>query len=435
VRRAWQVVLAGSAVVALVLGAAAVGSFGAHGSGGTPAATPVQPSPPGSALSKGIAAAQSMLAQNPRDYATWADLGLSYVQQAKATVNPSYYGKAEGAVARSLTLNTAVNFKGWGARAALKAAEHDFRGARDAALRGITIDGYNGVLYGALGDAYTQLGEYDKAATAIEKMNQLRPGVPSFTRGSYVFELRGDVPRAKAALDTALSDSSDPGNLAFTQNYLAELAFNYSGDARPALEHFQAGLLADPADSVLLAGRAKAEAALGQVDQALADYRTVVSTIPQPQYVLELAELEQSRHEPDAKRQYALFHTEEELFTANGVTLDVEPTLFEADHGSPAKALQYAAAGWRVRPFLEMADAYAWAEYVNGHYPAALGWAGKASATGWHNALFLFHRGMINKAMGRTAAARTDLRAALALNPHFNVLQVPVARAALTALH
>ncbi len=57
-RRAWQVVLAGSAVVALVLGAAAVRSFGARSSGGTPAATPAQPSPPGGALSKGIAAAQ-----------------------------------------------------------------------------------------------------------------------------------------------------------------------------------------------------------------------------------------------------------------------------------------------------------------------------------------------------------------------------------------
>ncbi len=430
--------LAGSAVVALVVGVFAVGSLGGARKGGKaePSSNvPAQPAAPISLLAKGITAAQRTLAQNPKDYATWADLGLGYVQQAKATVDPSYYGKAEGAVARSLSLNTTENFKGWGARAALKAAEHDFRAARDAALRGIKIDGYNSVLYGALGDAYTQLGEYDKAAAAIDKMNQLRPGVSSFTRASYVFELRGNVPRARAALEQALSDTSDPGNIAFTQNYLAELAFNYGGDAKGALQHFQAGLLADPSDKTLLAGKAKAEAALGQTKQALTNYRTVVSTVPQPQYVLELAELEQSLHDPDAKRQYALFHTEEQLFIANGVTLDVEPTLFEADHGNPAKALQYAAAGWKVRPFLEMADAYAWAEYVNGHYPAAMAWAAKASSTGWRNALFLYHRGMIEKAMGQAAAARTDLRASLAVNPHFNVLQVPMARATLASLH
>jgi len=437
VRRGAQLVLAGSAALALAVGLFTVGSPGGSrtgGSGGAPSSAPAQPNAPADPLAKGIMAAQTRLAQNPNDYGTWADLGLGYVQQAKATVDPSYYGKAEGAVARSLKLNTTENFKGWGARAALKAAEHDFRAARDAALHGIRIDGYNSVLYGALGDAYTQLGDYDLAAKAVDKMNQLRPGVPSFTRASYVFELRGDVPQARAALDRALSDSKDPGNMAFTQNYLAELSFNYGGDAAAALQHFQAGLTADPRDFVLLAGKAKAEAALGRVDQALTDYRTVVAAVPQPQYVLELAELEQSRHLGDATKQYSLFHTEEQLFTANGVTLDVEPTLFEADHGSPAKALQYAAAGWKVRPFLEMADAYAWAEYVNGHYPAALGWSDKAAATGWHNALFLFHRGMIEKAMGRPAPAKADLAAALKVNPHFNVLQAPVAHKALASL-
>jgi len=433
--------VAGAGVLAV-----AGGLFTSSGAGGSPSTQPTQPSqsvpaggsaapaPAVDALTKTILLAQQMLASRPQDYATWAALGLGYVQQAKATVDPSYYGKAEGAVARSLALNSTVNFSGWGARAALKAAEHDFRGARAAALRGISIDGYDSELYGALADADTQLGAYDQAAAAVQRMNQLRPGVAAFTRASYVFELRGQVPRARSALVMALQDSPDPADIAFAQDYLGELALNYGGDARAALQHFHAGLQADPRDFASLAGQAKAEAALGQLGRALVDYRAVVSAVPQPQYVLELGELEQSQHNPDAARQYTLFRTEEQLFTANGVTLDTEPTLFEADHGDPAAALRYAAAGWRVRPFLEMADAYSWAEYVNGHYPAALGWADKAAGTGWRNALFLFHRGMIEKALGRSAAASTDLHTALTLNPHFNPLQTPVAQHALTAL-
>jgi len=159
-----------------------------------------------------------------------------------------------------------------------------------------------------------------------------------------------------------------------------------------------------------------------------------VADVPQPQYVLELGELEESLGMADAQTQYKLFRVEEDLFRANRVILDVEPTLFEADHGNPKKALAYAQQGWKARPFLEMADAYAWAEHVNGNDAAALGWASKASTTGWRNALFLFHRGIIHQGLGDKATAKRDLMAALALNPHFAPLGVQQARKALAEL-
>jgi Flp pilus assembly protein TadD len=81
-----------------------------------------------------------------------------------------------------------------------------------------------------------------------------------------------------------------------------------------------------------------------------------------------------------------------------------------------------------------MADAYAWALYTNKRYAEALRWSDRALATGWTNALFRFHRGMIEKSLSRRAAARADLQAALTLNPHFSPLKVPRARAALVGL-
>lgn len=115
---------------------------------------------------------------------------------------------------------------------------------------------------------------------------------------------------------------------------------------------------------------------------------------------------------------------------ANGVVLDVEPTLFEADRGDPKKALLDAVAAG-VRPFLEMADAYSWAEYVNGDYAAELQWADRAQGTGWKNALFLFHRRLIENELGRTAQVRGGSHPGASAQPHFNVLPVPVARPAL----
>lgn len=385
-------------------------------------------------LSAAIAAEQATLAHAPGDYRTWAALGLAYVQQAKAKVDPSFYAKATGALQRSLDLDRTDNFAGYGGEAALQAALHNFRAARALALRGIAINRYDSTLYGALADAETQLGQYDAAAAAVQRMNELEPGVPAFTRASYVFELRGDVAGAQRALERSLQDATSPGDTSFVDYYLGELSFNYGRDVDKALGYYAAGLAANPRDFACLEGQAKAEAAEGSVPEALRDYRDVVTAVPQPQYVLELAELEQSLHLPDAQRQYQLFRAEERLFTASGVSLDVEPTLFEADHGSPALALQYARRGWQVRPFLEMADAYAWALHVSHSDAAALAWSDRALATGWDNALFRYHRGVIEAALGRSGAARADLARALATNPHFNVLQAPLAVRALRAL-
>ena len=426
----------------LVTGAAVVaiaGVFLAAGAvGGSPGTKP-EPSTPSAAvtadpLQKGIAAAQQRLATDPTDYETWARLSLGYVQEAKVSGDPSFYGKADGAANKSLQLNTMTNFLGYAAVAAVKNGRHDFAGARTAAQEGIRLNGYNSTLYGALGDALTQLGEYTKAAAAIDRMNQLLPGVPAFTRASYALELRGDVKGARAALDRALQDAVTPADTAFSQYYLGELDLHYGGGAAAALRHYQAGLQATPKDATLLAGRAKAEAALGQNDLALRDYAAAVSAVPAPQTVLEFAQLLDALHDPRAKDQYGLFRIEEKLYGQSGVALDTEATLFEADHGSPAKALQNAVLGWRTRPFVEMADAYAWALYANKRYLEALRWSARAFVSGWQTSPALYHRGMIEKALGQTGAARADLTEALRLDPHFDSLGAPRARAALAQL-
>ena len=404
---------------------------------GSPGTKPEKPSPAPAAvdpLLKGIAAAQLTLANNPKDFRTWASLSIGYVQQAKVSGDPSFYGKAEQAAARSLALDRKTNYLGYAALAAVRNGRHDFRGAQTAAAQGIKINGYNSTLYGALGDALTQLGQYAKAAKAIDTMNQLLPGVPAFTRASYVFELRGDVRSARAALERAVKDATSPGDVAFSQYYLGELELHYAGGAAKALTHYQAGLAASPTDATLLAGRAKAEAALGQTALALADYEKSVQALPAPQSVLEYAQLLESLKDPRAKAQYDLFRIEERLYGASGVALDTEATLFEADHGSPSKALHYAVLGWKTRPFVEMADAYAWALHANHRDAEALAWVNKAFASGWKTSPALFHRGMIELSLGKKRAARADLSEALRLDPHFDALKAPLARATLARL-
>ncbi len=231
-----------------------------------------------------------------------------------------------------------------------------------------------------------------------------------------------------------MTPAGTPADTAFADYYLGELARN-AGDPSKALTYYTAGLKVDPSYAALLEGKAKAEAALGMQAAAIADYTAVVGRVPQPQYVIEFGEYLQSLgRSAEAKQQYATFGVENKLFQTNGVLLDSDPTLYYADHGEPAKALEYGKAGIRIRPFLEMDDAYAWALHANGRDGQALAWSDKALATGMKNALFHFHRGMIEKALGQRRSAAADLRAALRINPQFSPLQAPVAQRALREL-
>ena len=435
VRRRWLVVAV--AVVALLGAGAGAGVVwvAARPAPASSDGTAAGVSPSGAdPLGADIAGIQAQLAITPNNADAWATLGLDYVQEAKNTVNPMYYPKAEGALDRSLQIAPTGNAAGLAGMAALRAAQHRFSDALALAQQAQAINPDNPTIYGTLADAYTQLGRYDDAQAAVQHMLDLHPGTPAYTRAEYVYELTGQTDQARDMLNQALEDASSPSDVAFCHYYLAELAFN-AGDAADALHEIQLGTQADPRYPDLLEGQAKAEAALGQTDAAVADYAQVVANVPLPQYVIEAGEYLQSiGRTADAQRDYQLFDAENSLFTSNGVALDTDPTLFYADHGGPALALKYGQAGIAIRPFLEMDDAYAWALHVNHRDAEALTWVNKATATGMRNALFAFHKGMIEKALGDTAAARTDLAAALAINPHFNPLHAPEAQAALAAL-
>ena len=388
----------------------------------------------GATMEKAIAGLQAHLATVPGDYPGWASLGLAYVQQAKISVNSDFYPKAQGVLEKSLSINDTDNFLAYAGLSALASARHDFGGAETLAGKGLAINPSSPVLYGALGDALVQLGRYDEADTAIDKMVSLRPDTASLARQSYLRELRGDIAAARTLMQQSLAFAPTPSDRAFALFYLGELDFN-SGDPNAALDLYRQALAASPTDVQSLAGKAKAEAAIGQNLTAVDDYATVVARAPEPGVVLEYGELLESLgRTADAEAQYKIVETTQKLFAANGVEPDATPTLFYADHGQASAALANASLGIKTRPFLVMQDAYAWALHRNGRDQEALVAVRTALGTGMRSALFHYHAGMIEKSLGNLDGARVELAMALQLNPSFSPLAAPLARQALTEL-
>lgn len=377
---------------------------------------------------------QERLRQVPKDDAAWASLGLAYIDKAKATANPEYYPKAEGALRRSLALRKADNFVAAAGMAALANARHDFAAAREWARKGLAINPSNPTLYGTLADAETQLGRYPEAFEATQRMVDISPDTASLARVSYSWELRGDLEQARALMERTLDNALTPSQGAFARYHLGDLAL-LAGDPAGALAHYEAGLRGAPSYSPLLEGRARAKLALGLAEDAAADMADAVSRMPEPAYVLLYGELLESLgRTAEADQQYELFRAEQRLFEANGVVVDVEAALFESDHGDPQRAVAVAEAGLRSRPFMDMQDAYGWALHRAGRHEEALAAVTRARALGTKNPLFEFHAGMIQRSLGRTEPARAHLTAALAMNPAFHPLHSRTALAALAEM-
>jgi tetratricopeptide (TPR) repeat protein len=431
-----------AAIAAVVAGVVLVGitattvltSRGGTAAAPSPVAAAQAPAAPGDQLSVTIAKAQQVLQGKPDDWATWAVLGSAYVQQARVSADPSYYPKSEGALAKSLELHPDGNDAALTGMGALANARHEFGTAADLARRAQAINAYGSTSYGVLADALIQLGDYPGATAAAQKMLNLKPGVSSFTRGSYDLELHGRTDEARKVLEQALGDATDPSDIAFCHTYLGELALSL-GDLDGAEKEYAAGLALTPDEPNLLLGQAKVQAARGQSDAAVAGYQHVVDLRPLPATFVEYGQLLESLgRTAEAKVQYALYDTAQQLFTSNGVRDSLTGALLDANRGAGDSAVAQGRAEFAARQNIDAADALGWALHAAGRDAEALPYAQQATALGTRNASFLYHRGIIEQSLGRVGPARATLSDALATNPYFSPLFAPKAKQALAAL-
>ncbi|MDQ0388652.1 tetratricopeptide (TPR) repeat protein [Streptomyces sp. DSM 42143] len=380
-----------------------------------------------------VPALEARLRSQPRDFVGWATLGLAHVERARTDGAPSRYPRAERALERSLELAPG-NDHALAGRAALAAARHDFAEALTSADRALRANPYNEHALCSRIDALVELGRYDEAARAADTADTRRPGIPVFTRYAYVRELRGEVDTARRVLEQALAGASSPADVAHVATQLGRLAWN-QGEYRAALRHYARALAADDTHLPALEGRARARAASGDPDGAARDLEAVVARAPLPGPLVALGELHEARgEEAKAREQYALVDAWTALARAGGVNVDLDTALAAADHGDGEAALRAARAEWDRRRTVHTADALAWALHVAGRDDEALPYARRATATGYRDASFLHHLGMIERAVGRERDARRHLTAALDLNPGFSPLGAREARAALKDL-
>jgi tetratricopeptide (TPR) repeat protein len=417
--------------------AAAVLSLGGvlHPAGAT---QPDRPHVAAEALTSGFGAGDTMglvvqlqqaLHRTPGNVHDLGLLGLAYQQRARETGDPSWYPKSNGILTRALRL-APRDLPATSGLGLLALSRHRFAEALAIGRRAVALSPSTAASYGIVGDALLELGRYRAAFDMFDTMARLKPGLPAYARISYARELRGDWSGAVQAMRLAATAAiGQPEPTAWVQVQLGKLDWN-RGLYASAAAKYHAALRTFPGYVYALDALAQVAAATGHLDRAIVLERRAEQTIPLPQFVGLLGDLERAAgHGRASLRAYALIGVIDRLLRANGVRTDLEVALFDADHGiAPAHTLALARRAQHARPSIDGDDVLAWALERNGRCAEALGYSRLALRLGTRDALKFFHRGMIERCLGNGTVARGWFRRALALNPHFSVRWSPVAR-------
>lgn len=375
-----------------------------------------------------------LVERNPGDGEAQRDLGLALLQRVRETGDPSLYPAAEAALlaARELVADDPLVFAGIGA---LQLGRHEFADALATGRAALAEFPDDRTAQGIVVDALVELGRYDEAFRQAETLAAQRPDIASLARLSYTRELRGELGPALEAMEAA---AASPGVAAENTAYVLALVGHLrrlTGDARGAAAAYDQALALVRDHAPSLAGQGRLAVGAGDLETARARFERAAAVVPLPEFVIALGEtLDAMGDAAGARQQFDLARALITLSKANGVVVDVDLALFEADHGDAAVALTLAEAAYAATPTVRAADARAWALHRLGRDREAAALSAEALRLGSRDPLLQFHAGAIAAALGRTAEARALLGAALTGDPGFAPAGAAEARALLDSL-
>jgi tetratricopeptide (TPR) repeat protein len=361
-----------------------------------------------------------------------ASVALTYLERARRVGGADLYPAAERLLRAALRRDPR-NVDALTGMANLELARHDFAAGRRWALRARAAQPDLVRSYPPLVDAHVELGEYAAAERVLQRFVDRRPGVASYSRVSYVRELRGDLAGAAAAMRLAIVSTGDGVDGPSLRNLLGGIEL-LRGRADAAERAYRSALAQAPGDRGARIGLARVAFARGDTRDGLRRLRATVKPDSAWFEHAALVEAELAAGRPAAARR-ALASARRAFadLRAGGENTATEEALVEATYGNPRRAVVLARRGHDAAPSVRSADSLGWALTRAGRPREGLVWARRALRLGSRDPLFLYHAGTAALAAGRRGEGHAYLRRALALNPRFSPLLAPRARAALAA--
>lgn len=355
------------------------------------------------------------LAQKPE---SWVTLGQAWVKRARRTGDPGYYLNADACATVALAL--APEFRGaLDLRLLVFLNGHRFGEARDLARQVLARAPDDALAHGALSDALLELGDVSGAEAAIQRMLDIKPDLPAYSRVSYMRWLSGDIEGAKLAIAQAYDagrGAKDPEPATWTL-VQAALIFWHAGDAEGALAGLEIAERSLPDYPPALALRGRALLSLGRAPEAVASLRRSLERAPLSDTAWHLSQALAAAN--DAPGATAAF--ERAITLGRQIDRLTLAQILASQARSPAEVAEAVRAArqeasQRGGPYID--DALAFALFRTGTTEAlaeARTLIDRAIAVGLPDARVIAHAGLIRAATGDVTGARALLERATTL--------------------
>jgi len=355
-------------------------------------------------LERTIATMREKVAKAPNDVAAAVTLADALLRQTRVSGNAGLAREAERVLLDVLTRDR-DRYDARRMLAATYLSQHRFADALREAERCRTIRADDPWIWGVIGDAHIERGEYDAAFDAFDRMAAIKPTAAAYARVSYARELQGDLPGALRTMRMAADATSahDPESLAWHHAQLGHLHLEI-GQLADARREFLAAAHAFPEHPFARAGLARVAEAGGDLRTALDIVMAMLETSPTPADLAYSGDLMAKLGQADAaERQYRLAE-------AAWRTDAPEPSRlarFLAEHGRRLdEAIAIGEQARIDRNDIFTADALAWAYFQTGQIDKAKTVMALALRTGTRDRTIRAHAAAISRAATGTQQAR-----------------------------
>ncbi|MEQ8278100.1 MAG: tetratricopeptide repeat protein [Deltaproteobacteria bacterium] len=377
------------------------------------------------AIDEQIRRLQGVAQRHEQKLDPWILLGRSWIQKARQQSDPGYYKNANACADIGFDI-LPDNALSRNLRGLVLMNDHRFADAKALMEDVLADDPDDFMALGTLSDALLELGDVQGATKHAQRMLDLKPSLPSYTRAAYLRWLTGDAKGATLILKKAIMAGGTARDKEAFAWVIVEAAkiFWHQGDHEGAEAGFDRALQAFPEYPPALVWKARVALARGEPNRALdlaeRSYRgaalaeTAWVWVDAARTAGDAAKVK----EAEAKLEKLGEHGEARVLAAYLAT----------ENKDAKRAVALAERELKGRSDLYSHDAHAWALYRAGRFEEALAAAKRANAHGTPDASLRYHLGAIQIASGAVAEGRENVSAALALNPRFHPTAAAEAR-------
>lgn len=244
------------------------------------------------------------LGEDPQDHDAALALVELYVREARVTGEHGHYYPAALTVTDGILadkeLDRDLHFRALTTRAGVELSLHQFDQALKTAKAAARLNPVNAQVQGVLVDCYVELGDYENAIAAADRMMSIKPDLRSYSRISYLREIHGDVPGAITAMELAIK-SGFPAyeETAWSMQTLGDLYLEY-GEVDKAQQIYEEILTVRPNYPFAVAALGEVEYRRGNLEAAEQRIRQAIDIIPEVGFYVQLAQLHKDRNETEA---------------------------------------------------------------------------------------------------------------------------------------